>query len=178
MMAYPALVLNADARPVSVWPLSVWDLGRTMRNVMKGRVTVLAEHDAVLRSASMDWRPPAVVMLKEYVRRPSRVAFTRMNVFLRDDFTCQYCGERHSPGDLTFDHVLPRCRGGRNGFENVVAACVPCNKAKGHRTDIKPMRPPRIPTAWELAAAKPPEPRVLHATWRDYLYWDGLLETD
>ena len=73
---------------------------------------------------------PSVVSLKEYVKPARHPAFTRFNVFLRDRFQCQYCGSRD---DLTFDHVIPRSKGGRTTWENVVAACAPCNLRKANR---------------------------------------------
>ena len=70
----------------------------------------------VVRSQRQEFRIPSVVVLKDYVKPQKRVAFTRFNLFLRDEFSCQYCGAK---GDLTFDHVLPRSRGGITSWENV-----------------------------------------------------------
>lgn len=176
--AYPALVLNADFAPVSTFPLSVWDFGRTMRNTLKERVTVLETYDVTLRSPSLEYQPPSVVALKRYIKRPNRVTFTRMNLFLRDDFRCQYCGEQHAPRDLTFDHVVPRRDGGGTSWDNIVAACVPCNSRKGHRRDMRPRVPPRAPSARELMRRRTPPKDSLHRSWLDYLYWSGVLETD
>ena len=78
-------------------------------------------------------RLPSVIALKDYIPSARRPAFTRFNVFLRDAFICQYCGERSPAHDLTFDHVVPRCRGGRTTWENVVTACGDCNLRKGSR---------------------------------------------
>lgn len=172
---YPALVLNADFTPVSVHPLSVWGFERTLRNFLKERVTPLDYHDATLRSPSFEYRPPSVVALKQYVKRPNRVVFTRMNIFLRDNFTCQYCQKRFSPEDLTFDHVIPRSKGGDTSFENIVAACASCNTKKGDSYDMVPIREPVKPTARQLAKASPPNV-ALHNTWLDWLYWSGVLE--
>lgn len=174
---YPALLLNADFQPVSVFPLSTWGFERTMRNHLKGRITVLETYDAELRSPSTTYRPPSVIMLKRYVKRPKIVAFSRLNIFLRDDFRCQYCGTRHDPKDLTFDHVVPRCKGGPTNFENIVACCVTCNSKKGSRTDMRPMRAPKAPDPRELIRARPPVSN-LHHSWLDYLYWSGVLEQD
>lgn len=175
---YPALVLNADMAPVSTFPLSVWDFGRAMRASMAGRVSVLSEYDAELRSANLTWRPPSVVMLNRYVRPSTRVSFTRMNVFLRDRFTCQYCGETGKSSDLTFDHVVPRAAGGRTNWDNIVAACVLCNSRKGSRLDMRPLRAPYQPEARELMRRKIPRGMSFHESWIDYLYWSGVLETE
>lgn len=176
--AYPALVLNADFSPVSIFPLSLWDFARTMRNVLKDRVVVLETYDALLRSPSVTYEPPSVVALRDYVKRPDRVSFTRMNLFLRDDFRCQYCGCKLPPKDLTFDHVVPRSAGGGTNWENIVAACVPCNTRKGSRRDLKPIRAPEAPSARSLIRKRPPGKSGLHHSWLDYLYWSGVLESD
>ena len=100
-------------------------------------------------------------------------------VFLRDRFSCQYCGTRD---DLTFDHVIPRSRGGRTTWENVVTACGGCNLRKGNRLPrechMHPRTAPRQPTSWELQEnGRGFPPNYLHESWRDYLYWDAELES-
>lgn len=174
---YPALVLNADFTPVRIHPLSTWGFERVMRNVLKDRVTVLEEYDAVLRSPTTEYRPPSVIALKRYVKMPQRAVFNRMNIFLRDDFCCQYCGGRFATRDLTFDHVVPRAQGGGTNYENIVSACTACNSKKGNRY-IRPMRPPRVPTQRDLARNMPREKLILRETWIDYLYWSGVLDQD
>jgi 5-methylcytosine-specific restriction endonuclease McrA len=110
------------------------------------------------------------------VRPPARVAFTRFNVFLRDRFRCQYCGEQYVRGELTFDHVVPRADGGQTSWTNIVAACSPCN-ARKDRLRIKPLRAPFEPFQHELLAAQRLfPPNFLHETWADFLYWDVELE--
>lgn len=173
-----ALVLNADHRPVTRYPLSTWSMERTMSNVMRDKVIILEHYDVVLRSQRFEYRPPSVVALRSYVRRPERVPFTRLAVFLRDDFRCQYCGEKFESKDLTFDHVIPRCRGGRGGFENIVSACVCCNSRKGDRTDMRPIRPPREPRPDEMLKLRQLGSEKFHSSWMDYLYWSGALERD
>ncbi len=172
---YPALVLNADFTPISVFPLSTWSFDRTLRNVMKGRITVLEEYNVTLRSPSFEYSPPSVIALKQYVNRPKRVVFNRMNIFLRDKFCCQYCGNKFAPNELTFDHVVPRAHGGKTEYTNIVSACVSCNTRKGARRDMKPLTAPREPRVSELAATLDSREK-LHHTWLDYLYWSGALE--
>ena len=120
----PALVLNADYRPLSYFPLSLWSWQDTIKAVFLDRVNIVAEYDRVVRAVSLEMKLPSVVSLKTYVKPTRNPAFTRFNVFLRDRFQCQYCGARD---DLTFDHVVPRSRGGRTTWDNVVTACAPCN---------------------------------------------------
>ena len=107
----PALVLNADFRPLSYYPLSIWCWQDAIKAVFLDRVNILSEYDTLVRSPSFEMRLPSVVSLKSYVKPTRFPAFTRFNVFLRDRFTCQYCGQRE---DLTFDHVVPRSKGGHD----------------------------------------------------------------
>ncbi|MFN3641638.1 MAG: HNH endonuclease [Gemmobacter sp.] len=176
---YPALVLNADYRPLSYYPLSLWPWQEAVKAAFLDRVTIVAEYDHVVRSQRHEIRIPSVVVLKDFVKPQKRVAFTRFNLFLRDEFRCQYCG---SPRDLTFDHVVPRSRGGVTSWENVVAACSPCNLRKGSRSlkasGLRLMRAPRMPTAEEMRnAGRRFPPNHLHESWLDYLYWDAELES-
>jgi 5-methylcytosine-specific restriction endonuclease McrA len=174
----PALVLNADYRPLSYFPLSLWSWQDTIKAVFLERVNILAEYDRAVRSPSLEMKIPSVISLKTYVKPARNPAFTRFNVFLRDRFECQYCGDR---ADLTFDHVIPRSRGGRTTWENVITACAPCNLMKGgrlpHQIGMHPRILPHRPTVTELrnhGRAFPPN--YLHESWADFLYWDSELE--
>lgn len=175
----PALVLNADFRPLSYYPLSLWPWQEAVKAVFLDRVSIIAEYDEVVRSQRQAFRIPSVVVLKDYVKPQKRVAFTRFNLFLRDEFCCQYCGAK---GDLTFDHVVPRSRGGVTSWENVVAACSPCNLRKANRSlrhsGLHLARMPSRPTPEEMhAAGRRFPPHHLHQSWLDYLYWDVELES-
>jgi 5-methylcytosine-specific restriction endonuclease McrA len=174
--ANPALVLNADFQPLSYFPLSLFNWEDAVKAVIRGSHVVVAEYDQDVRSPSTTMRLPSIVALRDYVRPPARVAFTRFNVFLRDRFRCQYCGEQHLRGELTFDHVVPRADGGQTCWTNIVAACSPCNTRKA-RLHLRPLRRPFEPTQHDLIVAqKLFPPNFLHETWRDYLYWDVELE--
>lgn len=175
---YPALVLNADFRPLSYFPLSLWPWQDAVKAAYLDRVSIVAEYDVVAHSPSIEINIPSVVVLKDYVRPARSVAFTRFNLFLRDEFRCQYCGSR---GDMTFDHVIPRCRGGRTTWENVVAACGPCNLRKGSRTlkaaGMSMKRQARKPGPSDLQnRGRKFPPNYLHDSWMDFLYWDAELE--
>jgi len=87
--AHPALVLNADYRPLSYYPLSLWSWQDTVKAVFLDRVNIVAEYDAAVRSPSFEFRLPSVVSLKSFVKPSRYPAFTRFNVFLRDKFQCQ-----------------------------------------------------------------------------------------
>jgi len=175
--ANPALVLNADFQPLNYFPLSLFNWEDAIKAVVRGSHLVVAEYDQVVRSPSVTMRLPSVIALREYVRPSAGVAFTRFNVFLRDRFRCQYCGVQHLKGELTFDHVIPRADGGQTCWDNIVAACSPCN-ARKDRLRIRPLRMPREPSAHDLMAAQRRfPPNFLHETWRDFLYWDAVLES-
>jgi 5-methylcytosine-specific restriction endonuclease McrA len=175
---HPALVLNADYRPLSYYPLSLWPWQEAIKAVWLDRVDIVAEYDAFVHSPSTEIRIPSVVVLRDFVQPQKQVAFTRFNLFLRDGFCCQYCGAR---GDLTFDHVVPRASGGVTSWENVVAACSKCNLRKGSKSlrasGLTLRRPPKRPAAEELRnIGRRFPPGHLHETWRDFLYWDVELE--
>ncbi|MGA0372108.1 MAG: HNH endonuclease [Paracoccaceae bacterium] len=175
----PALVLNADYRPLSYYPLSLWCWQDAVKAAFMDRVDIVAEYDEYVHSPSTRIRIPSVVVLKDYVKPQKRVAFTRFNLFLRDGFLCQYCG---SKGDLTFDHVVPRASGGVTSWENVVAACSRCNLKKGskslRRAGMSLRRAPRQPSSEELRnSGRQFPPNYLHDSWMDFLYWDSELES-
>ncbi len=87
---YPALVLNADFRPLSYFPLSLWCWQDAVKAVFLDRVSVLSEYETEVRSPSVTMKLPSVIALKDYIPSARRPAFTRFNVFLRDAFVCQY----------------------------------------------------------------------------------------
>ncbi len=177
----PALVLNADFRPLSYFPLSLVGWQEAVKSVFLDRVNIISNYDRRIRSASFEMPLPSVIALKEYVQPRAKPAFTRFNVFLRDKFTCQYCGNKFRSEDLTFDHVIPRSRGGRTTWQNIVTSCEPCNLRKGNRSTracgMLPLREPAQPDMWQLQEnGRGFPPNFLHEHWRDFLYWDTELD--
>jgi 5-methylcytosine-specific restriction endonuclease McrA len=177
----PVLVLNADFRPLSYYPLSLWSWQDAVKAVFLDRVSIVALYDRIVHSPSVAMRLPSVIALKDYVQADRNPAFTRFNVFLRDGFACQYCNKKRTTPELTFDHLIPRCRGGRTTWTNVVTACSSCNLRKGshrpHEVGMHPRHPPYQPSAFELQErGRAFPPNFLHHSWRDYLYWDSELE--
>jgi 5-methylcytosine-specific restriction endonuclease McrA len=173
-----ALVLNSDFRPLSYYPLSTRPWQEVVKAVYEGRVDVVSTYDLEIRSPSMSMRLPSVIALKSYIDQNRPPAFTRYNVFLRDKFSCQYCGARH---DLTFDHVVPVSQGGKSTWQNILTACAPCNLRKGGKTPqqarMMPTKNPHRPTMYQLQElGRRFPPHYLHESWVDYLYWDTLLE--
>ncbi|WGF86825.1 HNH endonuclease [Marinivivus vitaminiproducens] len=179
--ACPALVLNADFRPLSYFPLSLWNWQDTVKAMFLDRVNVLCHYDRSIRSPSFELQLPSVIALKEYVPQTRRPPFTRFNVFLRDHFRCQYCGKGLPIPELTFDHVLPRSRGGKTSWQNVVTACTTCNLRKANRLpcecNMPPLAEPDVPSTYALQEhGRSFPPNYLHESWRDFLYWDTELD--
>jgi len=176
---HPSLVLNADYQPMSYLPLSMWNWQEAVKGVFSGKVTVVDVYpDVMIRAANLEIPLPSVIALNEYVPQFNHVpAFTKRNVFLRDEYTCQYCNEFFHTRDLSLDHVVPRCRGGRLNWENAVTSCRKCNGRKGSLPvnklgliGMKLSKEPFVPTQFQLAAsAARMLPRRVHPTWEPYL---------
>ncbi len=159
------LLLNASFEPMKVIP---WQRAITL--LVLDKAELLEAYDEVVRSVSVEIALPSVVRLRRYARgRRAGVTFSRANVFRRDEFTCQYCGEQPGASNLTFDHVIPRARGGRTEWTNIVTACVRCNARKAARTPAQARmalrRAPVRPASMPAVAARD----ALHATWLGYL---------
>ena len=174
----PALVLNADYRPLSYYPLSLWNWQDSIKSVYLDRVSIVSYYGKTIRSPSFSMKLPSVIALKSFIRPHSNPNFTRFNVFLRDKFSCQYCGSKN---ELTFDHLLPKSKGGKTDWDNVVTACSVCNVKKGGRllrySGMILNQLPYQPTTEDLHKnGKNFPPNFLHKSWMDYLYWDVELE--
>jgi 5-methylcytosine-specific restriction endonuclease McrA len=168
-----ALVLNA-----SYEPLHIVSWQRAIQLLFQGKVEVVEESEQEVRTVRLTIRVPAVLRLLTYVpiaRKKHIVRFSRANIFLRDQHTCQYCGGKYAKNHLTLDHVLPIVQGGKKCWENIVTACKPCNQRKGGRTPQqahmhlvrKPKQPNWLPTAsLTLGIARSPE------RWKIYLKLD------
>lgn len=104
---------------------SLWGWQDVIKAVFMEKVTVVATYNnRSIRSAHMEVKLPSVIALKDFVNHHrTRPAFTRRNLFLRDEHKCQYCLKYFPPHDLSFDHVLPKKLGGKGTWENVVTAC-------------------------------------------------------
>lgn len=177
----PALILNADYRPLSYFPLSIWPWQEAVKAIFRDSVTVISEYERTVCSPTREFKLPSVLALKEYVPMGRSPAFTRFNVFLRDQWVCQYCTHDFKTHELTFDHVVPRSRGGRTTWENIVAACQACNTRKGNHlpreVNMFPFKEPQQPTLHELQGqGRKFPPNFLHESWGDFLYWDTELD--
>jgi 5-methylcytosine-specific restriction endonuclease McrA len=163
-------------------PIKVISWQRAIRLLTLGKVQVIEEYDNEVRTSYLVIKVPAVVRLIRGFRRVKKpVKFSRVNIYGRDKYTCQYCGAKKAMDDLSYDHVLPKSRGGRTTWENIVTACSPCNLRKANRTPAEAgMRLTREPTqpvdqpVVMIAISRKSAP----AAWRDYLYWTGELDSD
>lgn len=189
--ALRTLVLNADFRPISTWPLSLIPAQEAISAVWRDRASVVEEWDAVFRSPSREIRVPKVMALRSYAQIEAVPKFCRRSIFLRDGYKCQFCGEQFDTNELTFDHLIPRSKGGTTCWENILTACIPCNGRKrsdmpnfsgrrgrvGAKGDMRPLKLPRRPTTAELLRAGlkflDAEIRTDYGSW---LYWSAELQ--
>lgn len=127
----PVLVLNANYEP-----LNICTTKRALGLMMMGKASLLENGRGFVHTPSQAFPRPSVVRLSYMVHRPHpRVKLNKREIFRRDEYTCQYCGKRTT--NLTIDHVVPRHRGGRHSWENLVASCPACNRRKGGRTPLE-----------------------------------------
>lgn len=167
-----ALVLNA-----SYEPLRIISWQKAMIMWFQEKVEVLEYHASFARSVTNSFKLPSVLKLKSYVKpkRIDGVRFCRENVYIRDNYTCQYCHIKFTYKELTIDHVLPASQGGPKTWNNVVTACRCCNQTKANRTPEKArmplLKPPRAPNwlpvvEFSLSVNQEDESFVV---WKDYL---------
>lgn len=117
-------------------PLRIVNWQKALILWFQGKVDILAHHQSFVRSISKSFPLPSVIRLRKYVRgqETTRIRFCRENIYIRDNFTCQYCGEHFSTRELTLDHILPVSQGGKKDWNNITTACRTCNQKKGSRT--------------------------------------------
>lgn len=171
------LILNADGNPLGLLPLSTKTWQKVIDDIWTNKAQVLHTYENwVVRSPSTVMPVPSVVVMNQF-RKPKRyIRFSPRMLKLRDRFTCQYCGDVFNPDHLTLDHVHPKSMGGPRSWDNIVAACQPCNGRRGDNTKIRPNRMPYRPTYWELVARAKEQPLVIpHASWAYYIDWPQNL---
>lgn len=164
-------MLNADGAPVSWLPLSVISWEEAVKYMVLEKATVLDWYDNwIVHSANWETQVPAVMILREYEKRKTSIRYSKHNVFLRDGYTCQYCGDDVSKKTATLDHVLPVSHGGKTTFENTVCACATCNANKGNNKKIVPKFKPQKPTYFQLVdKRKKMQWDIQHPSWANYL---------
>lgn len=173
------LVLNADYTPISIVPLHTVDWMDAVKLIYQDKSHLyLSYDDLVINSAKCSYRVPSVLVNARYVRPKRKVEFSRTNVFLRDDFTCQYCGVKSAGSGLTFDHWVPRAEGGKTNWTNIVTACKKCNHKKQTQNQKrwKPRKAPYRPAFSEIEAKA--KKRILiipDERWIPFLGWLGPI---
>jgi 5-methylcytosine-specific restriction endonuclease McrA len=147
---------------------------KAMTLLFQGKVEVLEEHDAVVRTVKLTFKLPSILKLTHYVKTKTRnyIRFSRENIYIRDEYHCQYCARRFPVKFLTLDHVKPAVQGGKKNWTNIVTACINCNQIKGGRTpaqaQMKLLKTPVIPQ-WlpkiqvKFSLSHAPE------SWKEYL---------
>lgn len=129
------LVLNQDYQP-----LSICSVQRSMKLLFLEKAELLHDDpEKELSTTRTSYQYPSVIRLRNYIRIPyTKVVLSRRNIMRRDKFSCQYCAKK---SDLTIDHVLPKSRGGKDQWENLVTACEKCNVKKGNKTPQEAQMP-------------------------------------
>lgn len=171
------LVLSQSYEPVNIVS---WKQAITL--LFLGKVEVVEEYDRDIKTTSLVIKVPAVVRLLSAFRRVKKpVKFSRINIYGRDKYTCQYCGTKHAIGDLTYDHVVPRSQGGKTTWTNIVTCCEDCNRRKKNQTPeqagMRLLKAPVQPSAAPVLVVAVSRESVPDA-WRDYMYWTSELESD
>ena len=160
-------------------PLKVINWRRAITLSLLGKVEVLEEYGREIHAVSFAIKLPSVVRLHRMVKRPnSPIKFSRQNIYARDKYRCQYCGTKFPSEELNYDHIIPKSRGGKTEWTNIVTCCIQCNRKKGGRTPkearMKLVRKPIRPT-WLPALKITIGYREVPHSWRDYLYWNVEL---
>jgi 5-methylcytosine-specific restriction endonuclease McrA len=177
METHRTLVLSQGFEPVRIVP---WQRAITL--LFLGKVELIEEYDRDIKTTSIAMKVPAVVRLLGAFRRHKKpVKFSRINIYGRDNYSCQYCGVKKRLFELTYDHVVPRTLGGKTTWTNIVSCCSDCNRKKGGRTPdqagMKLLKAPIQPAATPVLVLAVSRESVPDA-WRDYLYWTGELDAD
>jgi 5-methylcytosine-specific restriction endonuclease McrA len=170
------LLLNADAQPLSLLPLSTISWQNAIKAYYQDKVTIVKNYDdKAIHSVNMTMPMPSIVMLKKYHRRPNYARFSRRNMYIRDNYHCQYCGSKFDAADLTIDHVVPRSLGGGTSWENCTTACFDCNTKKGSKL-IRPLHSPIHPSWHQINNSRHFNMTVPDINWQEFIQWpDHLL---
>lgn len=175
---FETLVLSA-----SLEPLRSVKWSRALKYVVRGRAEVLEEYDNWAPLLTVRIRIPAVIKLLRHFTKKRAIKFSRTNIYQRDKYKCQYCGCKVQTRELTYDHVMPRSRGGKTEWNNIVTCCQRCNLKKADKTPGEagmrllsvPVRPSYLPLVLVFQVKKGDG---IPEVWRSYLYWNTELEND
>lgn len=163
-------------------PLKIINWKKAVTLLLLGKVEVVEEYNREIHAVSFKIKLPSVVRLLKFVKwKKVAVKFSRQNIYERDNYSCQYCGRQMPPEDLTYDHVIPKSRGGKTVWTNIVTCCVDCNRKKGGRTPEEAgmtlIRPPEQPK-WVPSLKITIGYKEVPTSWKDYLYWHVELVED
>ena len=159
------LVLNQ-----SYEPLMVIGARRAIILLLSEKVETLENYHEIIHSVYLSLPLPSVIKLKEYAKiRRKEIVLSRKNILKRDNHTCQYCGAKSVL--MTIDHIIPRNKGGGDSWENLVAACVPCNTTKGNQLlrNIQ-MNLSKIPRKPTMILHLQKFVKHFQSSWRPYLF--------
>lgn len=164
------LVLNADFIPLNLVPISTIHWQKAFKLIFEDlAVAVKYYEDKIVHTTHEEFLVPSVIVLKEYKYFKKYAKWSKFNIKLRDEFHCQYCGNRFSSRALTIDHVHPKAHGGKHSWKNSVAACKRCNQRKKDHKHIKPLRQPYRPTYFELAKKMLNYKSIMNPDWTVYV---------
>lgn len=174
------LLLNNDFSPICLNPLSVISWQESVKLILTEKASVVFNYpDEYVHSPSLTMNIPSAIALRDYVGAQNKVKYSRFNIYLRDEYKCQYCGlyaYENQKETLTLDHVIPKARGGKSTFDNIVTACSSCNMEKAHYMKMKPINKPYKPSYFQLVKKRKKFPIVLNdPRWIDLLGWDKEL---
>lgn len=160
-------------------PLRIINWKKAITLLILGKIEVLEEYGRDIHSVTFTIKLPSVVRLLMMVRRPkNQIRFSRQNIYARDKYKCQYCGRKLPGEDLSYDHVVPKSRGGKTLWNNIVTSCMECNRKKGGRTpkeaNMRLIRKPSKPK-WLPALRITIGFNKVPTSWQDYLYWNVEL---
>lgn len=167
---------------LSPWmsPLKVISWQMAIRLLYQAKVNAIEYYDEEISSPSVTWQMPAVLQLRKPLDSMKRgIKFSRINVFTRDNFKCQYCGTRKEMKELNYDHVVPRIKGGKTVWENIATSCYPCNDRKAGRTPEqagmkllkRPVKPKSLPISYIQLDRK-----TIPDVWKPYCQIEGVEE--
>jgi hypothetical protein len=175
-------MLNVGLLPVSIVPVR-----RAISLITSDKAIALENYDDIFRSEDLSIPIPSVIKCTKSVYVPKMftdvLPFNRKNVYFRDGGCCMYCGKKVSLSNFTFDHVVPKYRGGKTCWTNIVVCCLKCNGQKGHkpvevykRQLIRKPFAPRLSKAAPVHIVKRLDLEIPHETWIDYIYWNICLD--
>jgi len=198
------LVVNQAWTPVNIMP--AWD---AINNVLNESADIVDENwalysfeewveswsdavtlskiaeDQVINAVQFSFKAPEIIRLREYNKMPpNKPKCTRMGIFTRDGYTCQYCGKTKKAKELNIDHVHPKSRGGRATWENLVLSCIPCNNRKMDRTpseaNMNLLKEPKAPH-WTVLKGKLLSKKSVPKSWEGILgkmYWNAAIDEE